>query len=243
MTVRITIEADTWDEMKEKLLEIGGPDYSRTPITGTVESIAIDGKEFPVQPMEVPPEGIPLNDPPATPPAPTDSGLFVPTPTVTNHEPPDPPLEPWPDGTPPATEPTDSGLLVPPPADVDSRGIPWDARVHAGNKATTKAGEWKRRRGVDVAEVKRVEAELTAATPPAPPADAPPPSPPPTAAAGTEPPPATYADVLASAKGLGMDMAGLNALTEQVTNGEITQLVLALNKPAYIQAVYDALNA
>lgn len=43
---------------------------------------------------------------------------------------------------------------------VDKRGIPWDARIHAGTKTKTADGNWKNKRGVDEAERQQIEAEL-----------------------------------------------------------------------------------
>jgi len=45
-------------------------------------------------------------------------------------------------------------------AEVDSKGIPWDARIHSSSKAKVADGSWKYRRGVSDEEVKRVEKEL-----------------------------------------------------------------------------------
>lgn len=42
----------------------------------------------------------------------------------------------------------------------DKRGMPWDGRIHASNRATKIGGEWKNRRGVDPALVAQVEATL-----------------------------------------------------------------------------------
>lgn len=43
---------------------------------------------------------------------------------------------------------------------VDDRGLPWDARIHSGNKKLTDRGVWQKRRGVQQAEIDAVEAEL-----------------------------------------------------------------------------------
>ena len=43
---------------------------------------------------------------------------------------------------------------------VDSRGLPWDARIHSSNKEQGKDGVWRRRRGVDPEFEKQIEAEL-----------------------------------------------------------------------------------
>jgi hypothetical protein len=130
--------------------------------------------------------------------------------------------------------------------DVDARGIPWDGRIHAGNKATTKDGNWKRRRGVSVEEVQRIEAELkgaydtfgssprtvTTEATPAPP-------PPPAAAPGTEPPPATLDQVSHEAAKRNLGINALNALAAEVTNGQVGQVALLRDKPAYIQMLHD----
>jgi hypothetical protein len=47
--------------------------------------------------------------------------------------------------------------------ELDSAGLPWDARIHSGNKAITADGNWKYKRGVDrEVLVPQVEAELRA---------------------------------------------------------------------------------
>lgn len=47
--------------------------------------------------------------------------------------------------------------------ELDSRGLPWDARIHASTKSKTKAGEWTKLRGFnDEAKLKGIEAELRA---------------------------------------------------------------------------------
>ena len=42
----------------------------------------------------------------------------------------------------------------------DSKGMPWDERIHAGTKAKNKDGSWKAKRGVDDATFAAVEQEL-----------------------------------------------------------------------------------
>jgi hypothetical protein len=135
---------------------------------------------------------------------------------------------------------------------VDARGIPWDGRIHAGNKAQTKDKSWKRRRGVSVEEVQRIEAELSehgcfevgvdipsniqAPPPPKPPAPA-------AAAPGTEPPPVTFDQVMREAGQRNLGITNLNALTAEVTGGQIGQIALIADKAAYVQAVYDRIVA
>jgi hypothetical protein len=46
----------------------------------------------------------------------------------------------------------------------DTRGMPWDDRIHSGSRARNKDGSWRGRRGVDPAVVAQVEAELLGAT-------------------------------------------------------------------------------
>jgi len=46
-------------------------------------------------------------------------------------------------------------------AEVDKKGIRWDARIHSSSKAKIADGTWKYRRGVTDEEIKRVEGELT----------------------------------------------------------------------------------
>jgi hypothetical protein len=156
---------------------------------------------------------------------PVDKGEFRPAPTIPAIDAlPKAPLSP-PAYTPPA----------PPPAatDVDARGIPWDGRIHAGNKAQTKDKSWKRRRGVSIEEVQRIEAELAGTQAPPPPPGLPAELP------GTESPPATFDQVMREANQRNIGITNLNALTAEVTGGQIGQIALIADKPAYIQAVYD----
>ena len=57
----------------------------------------------------------------------------------------------------PAPTPAPPGPAV--PAELDSRGMPWDARIHASNRSKTIKQEWKRKRGVDENLVTAVEAQ------------------------------------------------------------------------------------
>lgn len=57
---------------------------------------------------------------------------------------------------------------------VDSKGTPWDARIHSESKATVADGSWRKRRGVSDELFNEVMAELHAGNddaPPPPPAD------------------------------------------------------------------------
>lgn len=54
---------------------------------------------------------------------------------------------------------------APPAADApmfDKTGLPWDERIHSGNKARTADGSWRKRRGVQDATVTAIEQELRA---------------------------------------------------------------------------------
>lgn len=85
-----------------------------------------------------------------------------------------------------AAPPAPGALPAPSPSGVtvDADGLPWDARIHSGNKETTAEGKWRKRRGVHEETMRLVTEELRATmsavaptvTPP--PAPAPPPPPP-----------------------------------------------------------------
>lgn len=61
------------------------------------------------------------------------------------------------------TEPVAPSAL-PAGVEVDSDGLPWDERIHAGTKTTlAKTKQWKKKRGVPAELVTTVEAELRAA--------------------------------------------------------------------------------
>jgi hypothetical protein len=47
--------------------------------------------------------------------------------------------------------------------ETDSTGLPWDERIHSGNKTKSPSGEWRTKKGVDKSLVKRVTDELRAA--------------------------------------------------------------------------------
>lgn len=55
-------------------------------------------------------------------------------------------------------------VILPPKTDVevDTNGMPWDMRIHAGTKTKVKDGSWKKKPRVDKAVVESVEAELVA---------------------------------------------------------------------------------
>jgi len=47
--------------------------------------------------------------------------------------------------------------------DIDSKGMPWDARIHASSRAVTAKGSWRYRRNVEDSTIYKVEQELIAA--------------------------------------------------------------------------------
>ena len=67
-----------------------------------------------------------------------------------------------------ATAPTTTTLGVASSAapaasvELDSKGLPWDERIHASTKSKLASGEWKNKRGVPPERVTSVEAELRA---------------------------------------------------------------------------------
>lgn len=112
---------------------------------------------------------------------------------------------------PPASAPPPPPPIPAPPgpvvaAELDVRGMPYDARIHASNRAKKIDGSWKNRRGVDTALVATIEAQnkpgnvqripilvgpnagkLSESVPPAAGAAPPPPPPPPLTAGGAAP--------------------------------------------------------
>lgn len=47
-----------------------------------------------------------------------------------------------------------------PDSNVDSKGTPWDVRIHAAGKSITSDGTWRRRRNVDDTEYERIYREI-----------------------------------------------------------------------------------
>lgn len=64
---------------------------------------------------------------------------------------------------PPAPAPIVLPLAPPATGAFDKDNLPWDGRIHATTKTKTVEGVWKKKRGVEQAEVDRVVAELQAA--------------------------------------------------------------------------------
>lgn len=79
------------------------------------------------------------------------------TPATTSTQPLTAPLPPVPNNVTPGTiaAPQSQNL-----AEVDKRGMRWDARIHSSSKAKIADGTWKYRRGVTDEEIKKVEGEL-----------------------------------------------------------------------------------
>lgn len=67
---------------------------------------------------------------------------------------------PFTQGVPATTHNEEDAPVDGPVPATDVRGFPWDERIHSSNKALTKDGEWRKRRGVDDATVAAVESEL-----------------------------------------------------------------------------------
>lgn len=62
------------------------------------------------------------------------------------------PSPPAPEGLPATSAPL--------PSEVDVEGLPWDDRIHSGNKTKTQAGTWTRRRNVPDDYFQRIKADL-----------------------------------------------------------------------------------
>jgi len=59
-----------------------------------------------------------------------------------------------------------SPIPTPPAAEVDSRGFPWDARIHAATRRQNVDGRWRKRSDVPAATMAQIEAELRPPPPP-----------------------------------------------------------------------------
>jgi hypothetical protein len=183
-------------------------------------------------------------DNPVMPPAPTSE--TVPTPFVQTTPPvaadPPVPTDPSPHPNAPPIQATTATPPAPPATEVDSRGIPWDPRIHGGTeakKAVAKDGTWKKKRRVDATYHAQIEAELaaTAKLPQA--AAAPPPPPVVPETPGLEPPPVTFGDLLAAA---GNDIGAIGEAVKIVSGGQFTTAGEISQLPAWVQATYDYLQ-
>lgn len=126
---------------------------------------------------------------------------------------PPPPASIAPIATPGTTVASPTAGIPSPPTTVqlDSKGFPWDARIHARPKSFNKDGTWRSKRNVDVALIAGVEAELRklmaipAPIPPLAPGAIIPPPPP----ASATPAPAATPDMQAEYVALVMQVAAL----------------------------------
>jgi hypothetical protein len=144
--------------------------------------------------------------------------MIIPAATPAAAPPPPSAEAPAPAAAPPPPAP--GAFTIVPGTELDSEGLPWDERIHSGNKTKNKDGSWKARKNTPEATVTAVVAELRQhypATAPAAPAAAPPPPPPgeaPAPAAAPPPPAASGAPTF-------VDL--MNKLTPNLAAGKITQ--------------------
>jgi len=169
--------------------------------------------------------------------------------TATEQTPPPPP---------PAT--TEQAATPPPPTtvDVDSEGLPWDARIHSSGKTKLKKDNtWKLKKGIPEQEVVAVKEELRAAmgvtteqTPPPPPATEQTPPPPPATdseQAATPPPPpppatattVTFAEVMPKITAAGVTQEQIMAASAAFGLNNLLELS---QKPELIPQVLTALG-
>ncbi len=181
---KLMVTGRTVVELRVKILEFLN-ETSREQIN-PVDTSQDDLPNFDPVPMSAP---APFSAPPAMP-APHPAHYF-------DKTPPPPALSvapPVPEAVTPRT--TASG-------DVDSRGVPYDERIHAVTRGVNKDGSWRTRRGVEPSLVKRIESESQTTVAPRASGPAPqnvvapqpglPPSPPPPPAVALPPPPAPVA--------------------------------------------------
>ena len=147
------------------------------------------------------------------------------------------------------TVPLPPFVLPEPPAappSVDASGLPWDARIHSESKATVSDGTWRKRRNVDAALVKQVEAELRGEAPttadiPAPPAPAvvpPPPAPIPEAVAvPLAPAPAPARSLTDLSAAVAQGKLKMTDLIEQARLQGCADVVALTNNPLALAAV------
>lgn len=72
---------------------------------------------------------------------------------------PQPRVTSYPETPAPVAVPTGSAPITS-TGELDARGVPWDSRVHSSSKEKTVKGSWRKRRGVEDADLARIEAEL-----------------------------------------------------------------------------------
>lgn len=93
----------------------------------------------------------------ALPIAPVDTAATISTPSVSVPVPPAPITAP---AAPTAAAPAPTPV---PGVELDTRGLPWDARIHSRTRSRLANGNWKNTRGTDPAYITQVENELRAA--------------------------------------------------------------------------------
>lgn len=149
------------------------------------------------------------------------------------------------------------------PAAVDSKGLPWDERIHASTKTQNKDGSWKRRKGVEDSLVEQVEAEYKSNTPAAPvapsinaqsgvPAAPTPPAPPappapPVATAPVEQPPfqkflQTINNLFATQTIDSVYMAELPAKIGEAFKENLTSITDIMNRPEMVEWAFEKLR-
>jgi hypothetical protein len=122
----------------------------------------------PYVPPIAPPQGNPFGfgNAPLPPEAVPVSAVVAPLPTVPAISIPAPvPTAPAVPSAPVAVVPSVPAVPASPASAVtlDSKGLPWDHRIHTSTKSTNKDGSWRQLRGSDPAVVAAVEAELRGA--------------------------------------------------------------------------------
>ena len=113
--------------------------------------------------------------------------------------------------------------------EIDTHGLPWDARIHASTKRKNADGSWTAKRGVDQAVAASVEAELralmSAAPAPAAPAPAAPAPAAPAPAAPAPAAPAPAADASQNARAQFVALVG--RASAAIQSGKVTQAEIA----------------
>ena len=135
--MNITIEARSWDELKALAREIVGDTLTVAQKVGEI-SHTVTG---PLHDAELRATAFNTENPHAM--SAANAPLATTTPAADADED---------DGH---SAPFDGSL-------VDSAGLPWDERIHAGTKTKTAAGVWKKRKGVQEMQITEVENELRA---------------------------------------------------------------------------------
>jgi len=113
--------------------------------------------------------------------------------------------------------------------DLDIEGLPWDARIHASTKTKVASGAWKKKRGLEAAEVAKVEEELinnpdaSSSTPQASPI-------------------ISFGSLMSEITAKKIDLVGVSAVIGAVSEGEISSLAMLATRPDLIPLVASALD-